>query len=96
MDPRENFTSELQSRDSAACGAIASTLQGWCQLDWAVLIQHPCRARQKGMGPSHTFMSVDAVAIRLGTPGLKDIAQVAASCAESLNRGAEPGPNLAS
>lgn len=48
------------------------------------------------MRQRHTFMSVDAVAIRLGTPGLKDIAQVAASWAESLNRGAEPGPDLAS
>ncbi len=51
---------------------------------------------QSYTGRQHTFMSVEAVAIRLGTPGLKDIAQVAASCAESLNRGAEPGPDLAS
>ena len=55
-----------------------------------------CHAEREGTGQECTFMSVDAVAIRLGTPGLKDIAQVAASCAESLNRGAEPGPDLAS
>lgn len=41
-------------------------------------------------------MSVDAVAIKLGSAGLKDMAHVAASCAESLNRGAEPAPDLAS
>ena len=41
-------------------------------------------------------MSVDAVAIRLGSAGLKDMALVAASWAESLKRGAEPGPDLAS
>jgi len=47
-------------------------------------------------GRLHTFISVDAVAMRLGSAGLNDIAQVAASWAESLNRGAEPGPDLAS
>ena len=41
-------------------------------------------------------MSVDAVAIRCGIAGLNDIAQVAASWAESLNRAANPGPDLAS
>ena len=52
--------------------------------------------RNVGVRWRPTFISVEAVAMRLGSPGLNDMAQVAASCAESLNRAAEPGPDLAS